>query len=598
MALHLTQEDQEMLNGQRGPAAQLAMRIMARMGDILGAPELKDISQAHIDGCALMSTTGLEFAERMAALGAKTAVPTTLNMIPLDLRNWQKLGIPADFAARALRMARAYEDMGCIPTWTCAPYQGFLTPRFGQQIAWGESNAIVYANSVLGARTERYADFLDLCAAVTGRVPKYGLHLDENRRGQVLIRLVGFDPRQFAEETFYPALGFLVGRIAQKRIPVIDGLAARVTSDQFKAFGAAAASSGAIGLFHMVGLTPEAGTLEDAFQGHAPERRVDLRPEDVLAAQRELTTLEDGEQPLDAVVLGCPHFSYAEFRQLAEALEELEHPLHPGVRFVVVTSQASYALLERSHALETLNRFGVEIIFDTCVFHSPILQQGTGLVMTNSGKCAYYAPGELNARVGFGSIEDCVRSAAAGKVVPPDSRVRAAPALKDFSAGEDVLAPEFTANLPRVGRRMRGRALVSGSAEGQALVSRQPISFWGGVNPQTGEVIDRRHDCAGAQLAGKIFVFPTGKGSSTGSAVLLEALHNGVAPAAIINSKADAILALGVVIAETFFHQTIPVVELAPGEFDRIQDGDHLKITPDGSVVITAGETTLAGGED
>lgn len=600
MALHLTAIDHELLDGKRGPAAQLAMRIMVRMGEILGAPEMLDVSQAHIDGCALMSATALAFAERMAAMGAKTAVPTTLNMIPLDLRNWEALGIPAEFAEKALRMARAYEQMGCIPTWTCAPYQGFLAPRFGQQIAWGESNAIAYANSLLGARTERYADFLDLCAAVTGRVPATGLHLKANRRGQLLVRLVGFPPAVFADDTFYPALGYLLGRLSANRIPVIDGLAAQVTSDQFKALGAAAASSGAVGLFHIVGLTPEASTLEEAFQGQAPEAAVDVTPADVRAARRALSTLEDYSQPLDAVVLGCPHFSYEEFCQLADAIQAEGLGQRAAARFVVVTSQMSYALLERNPAaLQTLKQFGTQIIFDTCVFHSPILSQSTGLVMTNSGKCAYYAPGELGARVAFGGLRSCVQSAVAGKVVRDDLLPETEPAAFQPPAmpQPDLNAP-FSAMLPRENRRMHGRALVAGAARGPALVSRQPISFWGGVDPRTGEVIDRRHDCSGAMLAGKVFAFPTGRGSSTGSAVLLESIMNGVAPAAIINTKADAILSLGAIIAETFFEKTIPVVVIAQEDFDRIQNGDTLTIYPDGSVVISAGETTLADSQD
>ncbi len=596
MALHLTASDHEILNGSHGPAAQLAMRVLVRMGEILGAERMIDITQAHIDGCALMSETALAFAERMAALGARTAVPTTLNMIPLDLRQWQQQGISQEYGERATRLAQAYESMGCIPTWTCAPYQGYLAPRFGQQIAWGESNAIAYANSVLGARTERYADFLDLCAAVAGRVPEIGLHRVENRRGQVLVRLAGFDAAAFAGDIFYTALGFLLGRIARRRIPVVDGLEAVPTSDQLKALGASAASSGAVGLFHIVGVTPEAPTLEAAFQNQAPQQVVELTPADIAAALRELSTLPPGAQPLDAVVLGCPHFSFDEFRQLAAAIERVGAARHPRVRFLVITNRATQGLLQGSREAQILAGFGVEIAYDTCVFHCPLLSEDTRVTMTNSGKWAYYAPGELSAGVVFGSLDECVHAAVDGSVQGPAAGADAAP-LREFPQPADPLAPAFTAGLPRVGRRMVGRALVSGAARGQAVVSRQPLSFWGGVNAATGEVIDRRHDCSGKLLAGKVFVFPTGRGSSTGSAVLLEAIHNGVAPAAIINVQADAILSLGVVIAETFFEKTIPVVILGASDFERIQDGDTVQVYPDGSVVISPGETNPAAGE-
>ena len=186
MPVQLSKRDEQFLNGQHGEAARMAMRIVTRMAEVLDARELMDITQAHIDGCGLLSETGLEFAETLAAKGGQVCVPTTLNMGPLDLQNWREFGIDEDFAGKAIRQAKAYEDMGCIPTWTCAPYQSYLTPRFGQQIAWGESNAICYANSVLGARTNRYADYMDICAAITGRVPKCGLHLKENRKGQML----------------------------------------------------------------------------------------------------------------------------------------------------------------------------------------------------------------------------------------------------------------------------------------------------------------------------------------------------------------------------------------------------------------------------
>ena len=422
MKVNLIQKDHGMLNGDYGEADRLAMNIIVRMADVLEAPELMDITQAHIDGCALMSDTGLEFAETMAKRGGKVIVPTTMNMISLDLRNWKKLGVPEDFANRALRMAKAYEDMGCIPTWTCAPYQGYLVPRFGQQIAWGESNAINYANSVLGARTERYADFMDLCAALTGRVPKYGLHLKENRKGEVLIRLVNFTPEVFTDDSFFPALGHLTGKIAEYRIPVIEGLVGNVTSDQFKAFGAAAASSGAVGLYHIVGITPEAPTLEEAFQGTEPPEVIDVSPFDVMAARASLSTTKGEGLNLDAVVLGCPHFSYDEFRKVAQAIEKYPLGLSSGVRFIILTSQASYALLERSASLSVLVGFGAEIIFDTCIFHSPIVASGASLIMTNSGKCAYYAPGEMKVNVVFGNIEDCVHSAVLGIVHTEETR--------------------------------------------------------------------------------------------------------------------------------------------------------------------------------
>ncbi len=418
MAVKLSTRDEQLLNGQHGKAAQMAMRILVRMAEVQDAAEMMDVSQAHIDGCGLLSDTGLEFAETLAANGGKVSIPTTLNMGPLDLQNWRRFGVDESFAAKAIRQAKAYTNMGCIPTWTCAPYQSYLTPRFGQQIAWGESNAICYANSVLGARTNRYGDFIDICAAIAGRVPKCGLHLEENRRGQLLLKLIDIDPAIVHSDTFYAILGHLVGSIAGDKIPVIEGLPVDVSSDQLKAFCAAAASSGQLALFHAVGVTPEANTLEQAFQGGKPQRIIDIRLSDLQQSEADLSTARNGDK-LDLVVLGCPHFSFDEFRELARLIQiqaEKGKTLHPDVKFIVISCQTSYALLQRSEFFDLLEDFGIEITLDTCVFHTPIVSSKTKVIMTNSGKCAYYAPGQLSVKVAFGNMAECVDSAVEGCV--------------------------------------------------------------------------------------------------------------------------------------------------------------------------------------
>ena len=175
-----------MADGDGGPAQALAMSILVRMADVYGATELMDISQAHIDSTIYLGDATLEFAERLASLGARVAVPTSLNVSGVDECGWKDWAVKPEWAAKAARQMLAYERMGAVPTWTCAPYQTHMRPVFGQQIAWGESNAISFANSVIGARTERYPDLLDICCAITGRVPAVGLHLTENRGGQML----------------------------------------------------------------------------------------------------------------------------------------------------------------------------------------------------------------------------------------------------------------------------------------------------------------------------------------------------------------------------------------------------------------------------
>jgi cis-L-3-hydroxyproline dehydratase len=409
----LSEYDRALLSGDRGPAPRMAMSIITRMAEIQGARELLDISQAHIDSTIYMGEAGLEFAERLAGWGAKVAVPTSLNVSGLDECHWREWPVPEDWAHKAQRQMRAYQSMGCVPMWTCAPYQTSMAPKFEQQIAWGESNAIVFANSVIGARTERYPDLLDICAAITGRVPALGLHLTENRAGQLLIRLDDIPRRLQEDDSLYPVLGILVGRLAGHRIPVLSGLTATPAEDQLKAFGAATTSSGAVALFHIVGVTPEAPTLEAAFQGRRVAEEHTVTIDQLREIRRELTTASGTK--LDMVVLGSPHFSVAEFEQLASLVTGRRR--HPEVEFLVTTSRIMSALACEKGVLSPVESFGARLTVDTCILATPMLPKSIKVLMTNSAKYAYYAPGLLATQVVFGSMADCVQSAVEGRVV-------------------------------------------------------------------------------------------------------------------------------------------------------------------------------------
>jgi cis-L-3-hydroxyproline dehydratase len=411
--MNLSEYDRALLSDDRGPAARMAMSIITRMAEIQGARELLDISQAHIDSTIYMGEAGLEFAERLAGWNAKVAVPTSLNVSGLDECHWREWPVPEDWAHKAQRQMRAYQSMGCVPMWTCAPYQTSMAPKFGQQIARGESNAIVFANSVIGARTERYPDLPDICAAITGRVPALGLHLTENRAGQLLIRLDDIPQRLQEDDSFYPVLGILVGRLAGHRIPVISGLTATPTEDQLKAFGAATASSGAVALFHIVGVTPEAPTLAAAFQDRPVPEEHSITLDQLREIRRGLTTAPGAK--LDMVVLGSPHFSVAEFQQLAPLVTGRRR--HPEVQFLITTSRIMSALACEKGVLAPVEAFGARLTVDTCILATPMLPKSVQVLMTNSAKYAYYAPGLLATQVAFGSMEDCVRSAIEGRVV-------------------------------------------------------------------------------------------------------------------------------------------------------------------------------------
>jgi len=406
-----------MLDGRRGPAAELAMSIVARMADVYGARELMDISHAHVDSTIYLGDATLEFAERLAGLGARVAVPTSLNVSGVDECGWKDWAVSPEWAAKAARQMLAYERMGAVPTWTCAPYQTHARPHFGQQIAWGESNAIAFANSVIGARTERYPDLLDICCAITGRVPAVGLHLTEHRAGQLLVRLAGVPRALQEDDQFFAVFGHLIGMRAGDLIPVIDGIVVSPPEDHLKAFAAAAASSGRVALFHIVGVTPEAPTIEAAFQGRAPAAAIDVTTADLRTARRELTTADGRE--LDMVILGSPHFSVAEFRALAPLVAGRR--AHPRVKFLVTSSRLMKDEAEKAGVLAPVVAFGAQITLDTCILASPMLPPEIRTLMTNSAKYAYYAPSLLNTRVTFGSLGDCVRSAVEGRVVRDES---------------------------------------------------------------------------------------------------------------------------------------------------------------------------------
>lgn len=411
MTLTLTSHEQTLLAGERGEATAMAMRIVVAAAELLGAEELLEISSAHIDGCLHHGDGGVEFAERLASGGGVVAVPTTLNVGALDLLHPGVNRADAHKTDMARRQMHAYVEMGASPTFTCAPYQVGHEPGIGEQVAWGESNAIAFVNSVLGARTERYGDFLDACCALTGRAPNFGLHKTENRLATVVVDVREVPGSLKSQDVFYPVLGTWLGLHVGQEISAIEGLPTDVTRDQLKALGAAAASTGAVALFHVVGVTPEAETLRDATGGAVDVRRVTLDPGSLREARLRLSTANEAAG-IDAVAVGSPHFSVAEF----ERLEELVRSRHLGVPFYACTARQTLVEIDALGLTGPLRSAGVEIVVDTCVVVTPILPADGGVLMTNSGKFAHYGPSNTGYEVVYGSLADCVASAVSGEV--------------------------------------------------------------------------------------------------------------------------------------------------------------------------------------
>jgi len=410
--LELEDRDRRYLDGGEGEAARLAMRIIVALARVNGAPGLIDVTRAHIDGCLYHGRAGLDFARRLLTGSGRVSIPTTLNVASLDLLHPSLVRPDGVTAELARELMDAYVAMGCEPTWTCAPYQLPDRPVLGEQIAWGESNAIAFVNSVVGARTNRYGDFTDICAAITGRVPDSGLHRTANRRAEVVFRLRDIPEQLLDEDVFYPVLGHLVGQRTGSAIPAIAGLPPGQPEDRLKALGAAAASSGAVALFHAVGSTPEAATLEDALQGRDPARVADITPDDVVRARDSLTT-SPGDT-IGGVSLGTPHLSVAGFARLVDLLDGVR--VHPAVEFYVSTGRGVLEQVKEKGWAELLERAGVELVTDTCTYITPVVRKAR-VMMTDSGKWAYYAPGNIGVEVVFGSMRECVLSAAEGRVV-------------------------------------------------------------------------------------------------------------------------------------------------------------------------------------
>ncbi|HDI12693.1 MAG TPA: DUF521 domain-containing protein [Hadesarchaea archaeon] len=388
--MYLTKEQERMLSGEHGEAIERMFRLLVRLGDVYGADRMIPVSSVQVAGVSYKSIgdPGVEFLEDIAEKGVKVKVPTTLNPAGMDLEKWKELGFPEEFAEKQLRIMDAFKRMGIMTTVTCTPYLVGNLPRYREHVAWSESSAVSFANSVIGARTNREGGPSALAAAICGLTPNYGLHLDEKRKPTLLVKVSA----ELSDIADFGALGYYVGKLVRKGIPYFKGIK-HANVDQLKALGAAMAASGAVALYHVEGITPEAAMMST--EG--------LESVEVGGRELEETykSLNTGTDP-DIVILGCPHASINEVAELARKLEgkHLKKPLW------ICTSRAIEETARRMGFLDTIEKAGGKIVSGTCMVVAPIEQMGYRTTGVNSGKAANYLPGFCKQQVVFKNMDE------------------------------------------------------------------------------------------------------------------------------------------------------------------------------------------------
>ncbi len=411
--LQLTDQEQALLEGEAGQAIRFAMQLVVNAAQIMGAQRLLPTRYLHIDACHYYGRAHLDFARFLLEHNVKFKIPAWTNTVPVSLVD-DEVRDQADpqVLSESRELANLYLQLGAKPAWTCAPYQLPDHPGFGEDIIVGESNAVAYFNSVVGARTNKYGDFLDVACGLVQRVPEAGLHTNAGRRGTYHLDISDIPETLKQTEFFCHVMGNFMGKAVGSAVPVITGLPFTTQKDSLKAIAAAAAASGGVGLFHAVGITPEAPSLEEALQHKPADVYHKVKVQELIKARDSLSSGTSGR--LSMVALGTPHFSYTEFQRLLTALDGRK--VDAGLIFYVTTSRFVAQLAQAKGWLEQLKQAGITVLVDTCTYFSPVVRGCKGTVMTNSAKWAYYAPGMLSVDVVFGSLQDCVESAIAGEV--------------------------------------------------------------------------------------------------------------------------------------------------------------------------------------
>ncbi len=395
--MKLNQEENDMLEGKYGKSTQKAMEILTTLGEIFEAEDMIEIHSVQIAGVsyANLGEAGLEFLTEMAEDG-KVKVLTTLNPAGMDRENWQVLGIDEEFAINQNRAIDVFAKMGIITTCSCTPYLIGNAPHYGQHIAWAESSAVCYSNSVIGARTNREGGPSALAAALTGRTPNYGYHLEKNRHGEVSVSVKA--PVKGTDE--FGVLGKIIGdKLVElgKKIPYITGIPS-ATVEELKSFCASVATYGGTALFHMEGITPEYNKYPKP-----SDVRFEINQNKLDSARAEL--IDEGIE-IDFVSIGCPHASIHEIANLAKLLEGK----NVKKEFWITTARPTKKIADEVGYTKIIEDAGAKFAADTCCVVAPIKGRFKG-IMVDSAKACYYGRAKNKFKVKIGTIEQCVEEA-------------------------------------------------------------------------------------------------------------------------------------------------------------------------------------------
>jgi predicted aconitase len=395
--MKLTKEEQRMLDGEQGYAVRKSMEILVALGDIYGAESLIKVGSVQVAGVSYhnLGDAGLEFLNELAKDG-KVKVLTTLNPAGMDLENWRQLGISEDFAAKQNQVINAFERMGILVSCTCTPYLIGNLPRYGEHVAWSESSAVTFANSVLGAKTNREGGPSALAAAFVGKTPCYGLHLDENRVPDIQVKV----NTAITSLSDWGALGYAIGKKAENKITYITGIK-EADVDELKSFCASVVTYGAKPLFYMKGITPASETVQ------APKETVTIEESDIKNAY---DNINDEVSDIDFVCVGCPHCSIKEIAEIADLLKGKK--VSAGTELWVATSRTAKQLSDIRGYTQVIEAAGGKFACDTCMAVAPLKGRFKALATTSAKGCFYSRQNLMKTKMG--SIEQCIDAAVTG----------------------------------------------------------------------------------------------------------------------------------------------------------------------------------------